>query len=98
MSIDASRLSCYLVEWYRSELTVAQLDRTAAQLAEGVARMCGEGAPVQLLMTLAVPADEVVFGVFAADSAESVSEVCRRAGLPAERLTDAMDARVAGSS
>ena len=54
----------------------------------------GEGSPVRLLMTLAVPDDEVVFRVFAAGSAQAVSEACRRAGVPAERLTNAMDARI----
>jgi hypothetical protein len=93
MSIEASRPPCFIVEWYRPELTGAQLDHTAAMLEEGATAMCGEGAPVQLLMTIAVPADEVVFGIFAASSAESVSELCRRAGLPAERLTNAVDAR-----
>ena len=59
---------------------------------------CGDarrGLDVQLLMTLAVPTDEVIFGVFAAGSAQTVCEVCRRAGFPAERLTDVGDARVA---
>ena len=50
---------------------------------------------MQLLMTMAVPSDEVLFGVFGAGSAEAVSEVCRRAGIPAERLTKALDTRVA---
>ena len=54
------------------------------------------GASVQLLMTLAVPDDEVLFGFFTADAAQSVSEACRRAGLPAEQVTTALDARVAG--
>jgi hypothetical protein len=51
---------------------------------------------VRLLMTLAVPTDEVLYGVFAAHSANTVSETCRRAGIPAERLTKAVDARITG--
>jgi hypothetical protein len=89
MSIDAARLPCYLAEWYRSELTAGELDDTAAKLQAGVAAMRGEGSPVQLLMTLAIPADEVLFGIFTAGSAQDVSEVCRRAGIPAERLSSA---------
>jgi len=96
MSIEAPRLPCYLVEWYRPALTAAPLGDTAARLEEGAATVSHEGASVQLLMTLAVPDDEVLFGVFAADSAHAVSEACRRAGLPAERLSNAVDARVAG--
>ena len=30
--------------------------------------MCAEGSPVWLLMMLAVPTDEVLYGVFAAES------------------------------
>jgi hypothetical protein len=94
MSIHAPTLPCYLVEWYRPELTAAQLDRTAAKLADCAATMRDEGSSVLLLMTLAVPTDEVLYGVFAAGSAKSVSEACRRAGIPAERLTKAADARI----
>jgi hypothetical protein len=96
MSIHAPTLPCYLVEWYRPELTSGQLDRTAAKLEDCAATMRGEGSSVRLLMTLAVPTDEVLYGVFAAHSANTVSETCRRAGIPAERLTKAVDARITG--
>ena len=96
MSTHAPTLPCYLVEWYRTELTAGQLDHTAAVLAGIAATMRDEGSSVQLLMTLAVPTDEVLYGVFAAPSAKTVSETCRRAGIPAERLTKAVDARIAG--
>ena len=94
MSIQAPNLPCFLVEWYRPELVSGQLDDTAARLAATTATMSVEGSPVQLLMTLAVPTDEVLFGVFAAGSENTVSEACRRAGIPAERLTKAVDARI----
>jgi len=96
MSIHAPTQPCYLVEWYRPELTTGQLDRTAAKLEDSASAMCDEGASVRLLMTLAVPTDEVLYGVFAARSAKTVSETCRRAGIPAERLTKAVDARISG--
>lgn len=94
MSTEAPRGPRYPVEWYRPELTAAQLDVTVARLEECAAAMCGEDPPVRLVMALAEPADEEVFGVFAAGSAQAVSEACHRAGVPAERLTDAMDARI----
>lgn len=53
---------------------------------------------MQLLMTLAVPADEVMFSVFAAESAQTVFQACQRAGFPAERLTAAGEARILGPS
>jgi hypothetical protein len=96
MSIHAPTLPCFLVEWYRPELTEGQLDRTASQLEDCAAAMRYEGSSVRLLMTLAVPTDEVLYGVFVAPSAKMVSETCLRAGIPAERLTKAVDARISG--
>lgn len=80
---------CYLVEWYRPAVT-ADLDDIVTKLDDCVASVSTAGSPVQLLMALAVPIDEVVFGVFAAGSAHAVTEVCQRAGIPAERLTAAV--------
>jgi hypothetical protein len=37
-----------------------------------------------------VPADEVIFGVFAANSEADVAETCLRAGMAAQRLTAAI--------
>jgi hypothetical protein len=42
---------------------------------------------------LVVPTDEVVFGIFVAGSADVVAKVCHQAGIPAQRLTAAFDAR-----
>ncbi|HEY7054831.1 MAG TPA: nickel-binding protein [Mycobacterium sp.] len=94
MEIAVPPMPCYLAEWYRPEVTDAAVDATVTRLDETAASMCSEGMSVQLLMTLAVPTDEVMFCVFAADSAQSVAQVCQRAGLPAERLTAAADARI----
>jgi hypothetical protein len=38
----------------------------------------------------------MLYAVFAVGSAQTMSETCRRAGIPAERLTKADDARVTG--
>ena len=98
MSSTVAHLSCYLVEWYHPELGAEPLERTDAALDECAAAMTTEGCPVQLLMTLAVPTDEVVFGVFTAGSAHIVAAVCERAGVPAARLTAATAARPARRS
>lgn len=87
MGIPVPRQPCYLVEWYDADLTDEGLDLTTAKLDECVAAMAANGSPVQLLMTLAVPTDEVVFGVFVAASAQVVAQACDRAGRPAQRLT-----------
>jgi hypothetical protein len=88
-------LRCYLAEWYRSELTEELLDNTITRLDECVAAVCAAGSPVQLLMAIAVPNDELVFGVFAAGSKQVVARICRQAGIPAQRLSLAIDARAA---
>jgi hypothetical protein len=87
----SSTLPCYLVEWYSSGLADDSLSEFDARLDECTASMRAEGRTIQLLMTLAVPTDEVVYGVFGAASAGLVAQACQRAGHPAERLTAAMD-------
>ena len=41
---------------------------------------------------LEVPQDAYAFGVFAADSATEVADVCERMGHPADRVSTAIDA------
>jgi hypothetical protein len=93
MSAPASGLRCYLAEWYRPELTAEGLAHAVSILDDCVALMCARGSPVQLMMTLAVPDDDVVFGVFAAGSEQVVARVCAQAGMPARRLSLAFEAR-----
>jgi hypothetical protein len=95
MTAPISQRQCYLVEWYRPALTQELFDDVVARLGERVTSMCAEGAPVHLLMAIAVPGDELVFGVFEAGSEQVVAQVCDRAGFPAQRLSQAMDARAA---
>src|SRR6201999_3395101 len=71
---------CHLVEWYRRESVEGPLETNAAKLDVGVASLCAEGSDVRLLAILAVPTDEVVFGVFAG-SADDVARTCTLAGL-----------------
>lgn len=85
----------YLVEWYRPNLTLQAIDDIVATLDEATASMCAEGFPVRLLVTLAVPTDEVLFGVFAADSEDVVRRACERAGAVPERMSVDVDARIA---
>jgi hypothetical protein len=90
-----SQLGCVLAEWYRPEVSEQPVDDIAARLDAGVTMMCAEGTPVRLLATVLVPTDEVLYGLFAAKSLETVIQLCDRAGIPAERLTDGVDARIA---
>jgi hypothetical protein len=97
MSIEVSGQlagrACYLAEWYRPELAEQSLDQTVTTIEACVSTTASEISPVELLTMLVVPTDEVVFGIFIAESADVVVKVCHQAGIPAQRLTAAFDAR-----
>ena len=94
MSSAAPEVACYLAEWYRPEVTEQPLDDTVAKLDAVTATMRVEGSSVELLVTLAVPNDEVIYGVFAACSPDIVVQACRRAGIPLERLSSDVATRI----
>jgi hypothetical protein len=83
----------FLVEWYRPNLTRELIDGMVAGLNEAIANMSTDGSQVRLVMTVAVPTDEVLYGVFAADSPDLVRAACERAGSVPERMSVDIDAR-----
>jgi hypothetical protein len=83
---NVSPSSCFLAEWYRPDVTSRTIDDVAAALEIAAAAMRAKGIQVRLLMTLAVPADEVLYATFDAYSADSVAQTCKQAGIPVERL------------
>jgi hypothetical protein len=93
MGIVGSRHPHFLVEWYRPAVVVEPLDVSVSRLIECAAAISAGGSPVNLRATLAIPSDEMVFAVFDSASKQSVAEVCRRAGCPAQRVTAVVDAR-----
>ena len=95
---DASSRRCYLAEWYRPELTGHAIDDALAKLERGAEAISVNGSAVRLLAMLAAPTDEVLYGVFAADTPEIVRQACHQAGFPVERLTVDVDARITSSS
>jgi hypothetical protein len=94
MGSPALRTECYLVEWYRPELIEDRFTAALDALDECVTAMTCEGTPVRVLHTVTVPSDQVVFGVVVAGSEAIAAELCRRAGVPAERLTAAISTRL----
>ena len=91
-SVDA--LTRYLAEWYRPEVTGAPIADLVDTLEEAAARCREEGATVHLIAAMAVPSDEVFYGLYAAQSADDVTAACHRAGIPAERLTGGVAAHI----
>ena len=86
--------ACYLAEWYLPELTEQSVDDLVARLNAAAAVATGEGTPVELLITVAVPTDEVLYGIFGAGSQEIVSRTCLAAGLPHQRLSAQVGTRI----
>jgi hypothetical protein len=90
----AGTLGHYLAEWYLPELTEQSVDDIVARLDAAATTITDEGSPVRLLVTLAVPADEVLYGVFGAHSPDIVSRTCRQAGVPHQRLSGDVGTRI----
>jgi hypothetical protein len=88
--------SCYLAEWHRPAFDSQFLEEAAAKLTESAATMTSKGEPVRLLAMLAVPTDEVVYGIFAARGAIQVERTCFLVGTPVARLTAALNPSLAG--
>jgi len=87
-------LACFLVEWYSPETTWRPLDETVAKLDAEITAIRAEGSAVQLLVALTAHSDQVLYSVFAASSPDTVRRACERAGLPPERVTAGIEARV----
>jgi len=97
MSDHAHGTRYYLAEWYRGELNQHEIDRIAARLDESSRSVSAGGASVRRVMTMAVPAGEWMFGIFEADSADTVEQVCRHAGMAPQQLNPAVEDRVRGA-
>jgi hypothetical protein len=94
MYYSAPNLACFLVEWYRPEATRRPLDETVAMLDAEITAIRAEGSAVELIMALTARSDQVLYSVFAASSSDTVRQACERAGLPPERVTGGIEARV----
>jgi len=94
MAETGAEPTCYLAEWYLPELTEDSVDDLVERLDAAAALVTEEGSPIRLLVTLSVPADEVLYGVFNAHSREVVSRTCLQAGAPHQRLSDDIGTRI----
>ncbi|OBF97257.1 Uncharacterised protein [Mycolicibacterium flavescens] len=92
MDASVDCVSCYFAEWYLANLTQDAVERLVTRLQAALENSDGEFSVVRLVGAVAVPEDEVFYGVFAATSPESVTEVCERIGMPPGRLTASVGA------
>jgi hypothetical protein len=82
MCTGASTKPCFLVEWYQPDLIATPFVEAVERLEQ--AALSGHSR-VRSAMT--APTDETTFAVIEGDSAEAVTEVCRRAGWRTDRIT-----------
>ena len=75
-------------------MTTTSVDEVVAKLDAAAASLSSEGTPVRLVVTLSVPTDEVLYGVFGAHSSDTVSKTCLQAGSPYQRLSGDVGARI----
>ncbi len=70
------------------------VDDIVAKLDVAAITVTDEGTPVRLVVTLAVPTDEVLYGVFRAQSPGLVTATCTRAGVQHQRLSVHVGTRI----
>ena len=87
MAITGPQAQRFLVEWYGPRTAAHSIGDIVDRLNSRAELMTTRGTPVQLLTAMTVPDDDYTFGVFAAESAELVAQVCADVGTPAERIS-----------
>lgn len=89
----------FLAEWYLRDLAETTVDDIVTRLDSAASVVTAGGTPVRLVVTLSVPTDEVLYGVFDACTPEAVVATCLGAGLPHQRLsTDVVARFVSGAA
>jgi hypothetical protein len=85
----------YCLELYLPRASAAPLEEEASQARLAAEVIATNGITVHYVRTTYLAEDETCFHLFEANSAEDVAEVARRAGLPSERITLAVEAAAA---
>ena len=81
----------YLAELYLPKTGSDGLRETAAQARSAAEELSREGKPVRYVRALLLAEDEMCFHLYEAATAESVHEAARRAGIPVERVVEAVE-------
>lgn len=87
-------MGCFLAEWYRSEFSDPAITKFVALLESSASDLSSVESPARLLVVFSVSADDAIYALFAAESAEDALRVCTRAGVLPQRLTPEVDARI----
>jgi hypothetical protein len=79
-----------MVELYVSRGEAGAVERFARSAGLAADELSREGSPVRYLRSIFVPEDETCFYLYEAASAQVVLEAAQRAGLPFDRITEAV--------
>ncbi|HWB56865.1 MAG TPA: nickel-binding protein [Gaiellaceae bacterium] len=81
----------YLAELYLPRSGSGSLQEAALRARSAADEMTREGTPIRYLRAIFLGEDEVCMHLYEAASPELVREASRRAAIPIERVTEAMD-------
>jgi len=81
----------YLAELYLPKTGSDGLREAAARARSAAEELSREGRPVRYVRAILLAEDEMCFHLYEAATAESVLEATRRAGLPVERVVEAVE-------
>lgn len=90
MTASARVSRTYLVECYKPGLERAEVESVIDRALAAAANLREEGRKVEYVGAILVPEDEVVFHVFAAESADAVCEASVRASVGYERVVESV--------
>ena len=79
--------SYFLAEWYITELDPGNVDHATAALQRAATTVSDTVAAVSVLSVMAAPTDDLLYALFAASGPHLVTQTCRAAGMPVDRLT-----------
>ena len=81
----------YVAELYLPKKGSESLQTAAVRARSAADAMTREGTPIRYLRAIFLGDDEVCFHLYEADSSELVREASRRAAIPVERVSEAVD-------
>jgi hypothetical protein len=90
MTASARLSRTYLLECYKPGLVRADVESATDRALAASADLRREGRKVEYVGAILVPEDEVVFHVFAAESAAAVREASARASVEYERVVESV--------
>ncbi len=90
MKASTTEQATFLVEHYWPGITPGLFEAACRRVRVRVDEMAGEGLRVRFVHSTLVADEESAFCVFEAESAAAVEEAYARAGVPFERVLDAL--------